>query len=355
MGVSRHTLYGCLKREGIYEEMQYSLITDAYLDNVIKHLKIDHPNAGEVLVDGHLRAKGFRIQRYRLRAALHRVDPEGIARRRLFVVARRRYHVEHPNAVWHIDGHHKLIRWRLVTHGGIDGCSRLITFLNCSTNNRAATVLNLFTDAVVRYGIPMRVRSDLGGENVDVWKYMISQYDGDKSTVITGSSTHNVRIERLWRDIFRCVGKLFYDTFYSLEDDRLLDPLNETDMFCLHFVYVPLINKCLFEFVQSWNHHRLSLERNKTPYQLHMTETFNIPSQYVDVSVINLTGNFRAVEAVDVPRSDFKCCQVLKQLPCNSVNMTTHSGDLGVSAYMHSVALVGSHVVACQACGNGDD
>ena len=24
-----------------------------------------------------------------------------------------------PNALWHIDGHHALIRWRLVTHGGL--------------------------------------------------------------------------------------------------------------------------------------------------------------------------------------------------------------------------------------------
>ena len=62
---------------------------------------------------------------------------------------------------------------------------------------------------------------------------MISQY-GDERAVITGSSTHNERIERLWRDVFRCMGKLFYDTFYSLEQEGALDPLNEIDMFCLH-------------------------------------------------------------------------------------------------------------------------
>ncbi len=88
--------------------------------------------------------------------------------------------------------------------------------------------------------VPVRVRSDLGGENVAVWRYMISQYSGDESVVITGSSTHNERIERLWRG---CVSKLFYD---SLEEDHLLDPLNETDIFCLHYVYVP---RCLQEFV----------------------------------------------------------------------------------------------------------
>ena len=33
------------------------------------------------------------------------------------------------------DGHHSLIRWRVVVHSGIDGVSRRITCLSGSTNN----------------------------------------------------------------------------------------------------------------------------------------------------------------------------------------------------------------------------
>lgn len=33
-----------------------------------------------------------------------------------------------------------LYRWGFVTHGGIDGFSRLVTFMRCSTNNEAITV-----------------------------------------------------------------------------------------------------------------------------------------------------------------------------------------------------------------------
>ncbi len=39
----------------------------------------------------------------------------------------------------HINGHHKLINWRFVIHGGIDGFSRSIVYLKCSPNNYAAT------------------------------------------------------------------------------------------------------------------------------------------------------------------------------------------------------------------------
>ena len=58
---------------------------------------------------------------------------------------------------------------------GIDGFSRLIVYLSCSTNNLAATVHALFVAAVERNGWPSRVRSHKGGENVDVAASMLRQ------------------------------------------------------------------------------------------------------------------------------------------------------------------------------------
>lgn len=72
-----------------------------------------------------------------------------------------------------VDGHHKLIRWKLVTHGAIDGYSRKVLYLKCSNNNRASTVYDLFLEAVYHYGLPSRVRSDQGTENVLVAQHMI--------------------------------------------------------------------------------------------------------------------------------------------------------------------------------------
>ena len=69
-------------------------------------------------------------------------------------VRRRTYHSAGPNFVWHVDGNHKLIKWRFVLHGAIDGYSRVITFLHCSDNNRATTVLPLFASAVNMLGLP---------------------------------------------------------------------------------------------------------------------------------------------------------------------------------------------------------
>lgn len=63
--------------------------------------------------------------------------------------------------------------------------------------------------------------------------------------MLTGSSVHNQRIERLWRDTFRCVLSLYYQVFHYLEDEGKLDPDSDIDLFCLHFVYIKKINEAL--------------------------------------------------------------------------------------------------------------
>ena len=62
----------------------------------------------------------------------------------------------------------------MVIHGGIDGFSRLPVCLKASTNNTSGMVLNHFLGAVASFGLPLRVRCDKGGENVQVSEYMLS-------------------------------------------------------------------------------------------------------------------------------------------------------------------------------------
>ena len=79
---------------------------------------------------------------------------------------------------------------------------------------------------------------------------------------------HNERVERLWHDVHRCIVAVFSDIFQSLERGGTLDPTNEVDLYCLHHVFLPRINKSLAEFQESWNNHALSSEGRMTPYQL---------------------------------------------------------------------------------------
>ena len=79
---------------------------------------------------------------------------------------------------------------------------------------------------------------------------------------------HNQRIERLWRDVFAGCIHLFYTLFYSMEIAGILNPTNDLDLFCLHYVYLPRINHHLDTFREGYSHHRLRSARNRSPYQL---------------------------------------------------------------------------------------
>ena len=61
-----------------------------------------------------------------------------------------------------IDGHHKLIRWKIITHAAIDGYGRIILCMKCSDDNKSSTVYNYFLQATENYGLLSRVRSDQG-------------------------------------------------------------------------------------------------------------------------------------------------------------------------------------------------
>ena len=72
-----------------------------------------------------------------------------------------------------------------------------LVYLHCSNNNEAETVVKLFKEAVHSYGLPSRVRSDMGGENMKVGKYMLEKCGLNRGSMIVGSSVHNQRIETL--------------------------------------------------------------------------------------------------------------------------------------------------------------
>ena len=138
---------------------------------------------------------------------MHRVDPEHCSSR-----CHQKLGAGHTmfQDQMHIDSHHSLIRWRLVVHGCIDGYSRMIIHLFCFNNNRSDTVLESFVHATTEFGLPSRVRSDKGGENVGVCEYMLQRRVTGRHSHIAGKSTHNRRIERLWHYVFRCVSATFY-------------------------------------------------------------------------------------------------------------------------------------------------
>ena len=68
---------------------------------------------------------------------------------------------------------------------GLSMDSRKIMYLVASNNNRASTVLSSFHGAVQKFGLPVRVRSDKGGENIEVARFMLEHPRRGEKTCTT--------------------------------------------------------------------------------------------------------------------------------------------------------------------------
>ncbi len=266
------------------------------------------------------------------------------------VISRRTYSVKRSNSLWHIDGHHSLIRWRVVVHGGIDGFSRMITYLAGSTNNRALTVYRLFRAATEEYGVPSRVRSDKGGENVLVCQFMVSHRGLGRGSHIAGSSVHNQRIERLWRDVYRCVCSIYHELFYSMEANGILQPDSDADLFVLHCVFLPWINKSLGEFTRAWNMHPIRTAKNWSPRQImiismireaDLLEALDVP---VEERGIDYEGPIPEdlIGTVEVPETLCPLNEHDLQQFKEAIDTDTRFEDLGIEHYMHCKELLES-------------
>ncbi len=57
-----------------------------------------------------------------------------------------------------------------------------------------------------------------------------------------GKSVHNTRIER---DVYTSVASTYVQVFTDMEQQGILNPDNDCDLFCLQFVFIPRINAAL--------------------------------------------------------------------------------------------------------------
>jgi len=120
LNVHRHTVEHYLRLYQIRKQ-EYSQISDEELDTLVGKFKQKRPTTGISYLRGHLLQQGWQIRRDRLLASISRVDGIRKVLRKNSVIQRRKYVSSRPNAVWHIDGHHKLGPWGIIIHASIDG------------------------------------------------------------------------------------------------------------------------------------------------------------------------------------------------------------------------------------------
>lgn len=223
----------------------------------------------------------------------------------------------------------------------------MVTFLQCSTNNLSETVLQCFVKGALEYGIPSRVRTDHGGENARVWEFMEEQRGTGRNSYLAGRSVHNTRIERLWRDVYRLVSSSYAEVFTELESVGALHTDNETDIYALHFVFLPRINASLDTFRSAWNNHSLSTESNMSPLQLYTaySQGSSLFDETIDPSTygVDPAGSNDAEDEegrVVVPKINIPLTPTSLQRLRHQINPLQECSDFGKDIYFNTVQLL---------------
>ena len=125
LNIHRHTVEHYLRSYRINKK-EYTQLSDEELDVLVEEFKQKRPTTGLGYLRGHLLQRGWRIQRDRLLASISRVDGVQKVLRKNSAIKRCKYVSSRPNAVWHMDGYHKLGPWGFVVHAFIDGCDSIV-------------------------------------------------------------------------------------------------------------------------------------------------------------------------------------------------------------------------------------
>ena len=185
---------------------------------------------------------------------------------------------------------------------------------------------------------------------------MIEHRGADRHSMITGSSTHNQCIERLWRDMHKSVTVLFYKLFYFMEQNGLLDHLNEKHLWALHYVFIPRINKSIQEFVNSWNNHPLHTAGHKSPHQLFTAGALLLQNSQLssldffhqvdsDYGIdpdgpLPVSDDDRDVEGVSVPETSLRFSDSDMTIIKQTIDPSGYSDNYGIDLYEQTVSFI---------------
>ena len=176
-------MHHCLDEWQLSRDAYYSTISDSDLDDHVREIRIrQNPIIGEVMLMAALKVHNVWVQRTRLQASIHRVDSHT-------TVLRRRGIYMYKLKESALNGWSKQLmvhRWESQDDLAENDHSCTIVYLQCASNNTAATALRAFRTAVEQFGLPQKVRSDQGRENTEVGRFICEAHEDTVKPPLSG-------------------------------------------------------------------------------------------------------------------------------------------------------------------------
>jgi hypothetical protein len=208
-------------------------------------------------------------------------------RKRMFRRKKGQFLVPGPNYQWCIDGHDKLKAYGFEIYAAIDAYSRnIIWFYVGHSATTALSVLKQYLTACDAYGFrPWYLQADKGSETPLIaaahWNFALAadgrvEWNGQvfqqgkrlKDSYKAASSTKNVKIEKWWESMLHVSSRQWVDYFGELARDGDFDGDMLEDQIAMYAVFEGILRQELFDFVETWNLHRIRLQKNR-PHVVH--------------------------------------------------------------------------------------
>lgn len=234
-------------------------------------------NNGLTYMEGLFFYRGIPASKGQIRRAIALVDPQGRRQRAAKTAKPKRpYRVAGPRSLYHADAHEKLAKtYGIWLHLLIDGFSRFVIYLAARPNKFSETVRSLYVEACEAVGWPSRCRWDKGTENngarleqTAYWQQRRTDW-ATRGSALTGRSVQNLRAEYVWVPVHAKVSGPYRARFDAMAMKGWLDPNSEVDLFCLHTVFMRLVQQACDVFVRElWNARRIRGPSGGRPMEL---------------------------------------------------------------------------------------
>ncbi|EIW72667.1 hypothetical protein TREMEDRAFT_58836 [Tremella mesenterica DSM 1558] len=259
LGTSRKST---LSTQDVAQVMQEELEED--LNQVIGKRAMKH----------RLALRGFLIPRDLVYKAMKEYAPEGLQSRRPGHKKVPRFPIISvgPNEQWSIDGHDKLSSYGIGIYGIRDVYSgRLLALQAMPSNRRSEDVHCIFVNTVLKAaGFPLQIASDRGSEIGEVIATQIAFRTTYSSISLEDvfpykllKSTHNITIERSWRNVRENVVDQVKAALHSAYGSGLIhdgDPVHQT---LVNWIVPPVVQQCLDDFAKVFNSYPVQYQKEK--------------------------------------------------------------------------------------------
>ena len=246
--MSESHLKRILRSIGLFRQKQYSDIGDV-INFVEQQLTKSGKLHGYRWMAQKCKGNGLKSTQEEIRTILRIPDPEGCHRRKGRRLLRRTYISKGPDYIWHLDSYDKLKQFGFCINGCVDGFSRVIVWLSCSTTSSDPKIVGgYFIEAVMSHGgCPLVMRSDHGTEN-DIarsFQRFLRRSGNDprarEMSYLEGPSTANQRNEYFWNFLRRECTDFWICLFRDLETNGHFDG---------GFLDIGLLQYCFMHLVQ---------------------------------------------------------------------------------------------------------